>query len=41
MAGFEEKLEAHRAGRADERLYLWCQFAMGMAGKDGRARRDG
>ena len=25
----EEKLEAHRAGRADERLYLWCQLCYG------------
>jgi asparagine synthase (glutamine-hydrolysing) len=25
----EEKLDAHRAGRADERLYLWCQLCLG------------
>ena len=25
----EEKFEAHRAGRADERLYLWCQLCYG------------
>lgn len=24
-----EKLAAHRAGRADERLYLWCQLCLG------------
>jgi asparagine synthase (glutamine-hydrolysing) len=25
-----EKLAAHRAGRSDERLFLWCQLARGM-----------
>ena len=25
----EEKLRAHRAGQADERLYLWCQLCLG------------
>ena len=24
-----EKLAAHRAGQADERLYLWCQLCLG------------
>lgn len=25
----EEKLAAHRAGKVDERLYLWCQLTLG------------
>lgn len=33
-----EKLAAHRAGQADERLYLWCQLCLGewLAGAPGQ-----